>query len=495
VETVRLLGIDLGAESGRAMLGTLEAGRLALREVHRFPNGPLALNGHAHWNVYRLYEEILASLRACRNELGAGLSSLGIDTWGLDYGLLTADGALLGLPYTYRDGRTAGVMEEFCARLPAQRIYQLTGIQFMPINTLYQLAAWARRRSPATDAANALLFMPDLFHYFLTGRKCTEFSMATTSQLYNPWTQRWESEIFAALGVSPALMQEILPPGAPVGALSPEVCLQTGLPALPVIAPATHDTGSAVAATPADGEDWAYISSGTWSLMGVEMPQPICSEAARAANFTNEGGVAGTFRFLKNVMGLWLVQQCRRSWAIRQEMSYAELTQLAAEAAPFRSILSPDWSGFLNPPDMPAAIDAFCAVAGQPAPASPGQYVRAILESLALAYRRVLEQLEQVTGKRIATIHIVGGGSRSELLCQFTANATRRVVLAGPVEATAMGNVLTQAMALGKIASLADLREVVRRSCEVQRYEPAGDAGWDAAYRLFRSLDAEQTPS
>jgi rhamnulokinase len=318
--------------------------------------------------------------------------------------------------------------------------------------------------------------------------------MATTSQLYNPWTHGWEPEIFAALGVSPALMQAIVPPGASVGALSPEVCAQTGLPAVPVIAPATHDTGSAVAATPADGEDWAFISSGTWSLMGVEIRRPICSEAARAANFTNEGGVAGTFRFLKNVMGLWLVQQCRRSWATRQELGYAELTQLAAEAPAFRSILAPDWSGFLNPPDMPAAINAFCAAVGQPAPASPGQYVRAILESLALAYRQVLEQLEQVTGRRIATIHILGGGSRNELLCQLTADATGRVVLAGPVEATAMGNVLAQAMALGRIASLAELREVVRRSCEARRYDPAGNAGWDAAYRLFCDLDAEPRP-
>ncbi len=477
-----ILAVDLGAESGRAILGTIEDGRLRIRETARFPNKMVRVTGHFHWDVFNLYEEIMNSLKACPDE---GLESIGLDTWGVDFALLDSAGEFLGLPYTYRDSRTEGMMEKFFALIPRERVYQLTGIQFLQFNTLFQLFAMARENPPLLKKAQDLLFIPDIFNYLLTGEKKTEFSYATTSQLYNPRKKDWDEELFAALGVSRDIMQQIVPPGTVIGGIGRDVCRKTGLRELSVVAPATHDTGSAVAAVPAAGRDWAFISSGTWSLMGIETREPVITDKARDFNFTNEGGVGGTFRFLKNIMGLWLVQQCRKALG---SYNYEDLIRLAIDAAPFKSIIYPDSAEFFNPPDMTEAVRRFCRESGQPVPETPGEIVRCVLESLALQYRRVLDQLHEVQSQQINVINIVGGGVNNKLLCQFTADATGLPVIAGPVEAAAVGNILTQAMALGYVGSVAEVRDVVRRSFEPLRYEPRQTGLWDEVYERFQNI-------
>ncbi len=504
------LAFDLGAESGRAMVGRLKAGRLEVREVRRFANITLTLGGHLHWNVPELFEEMMAGMAAWAGGDHA-IASVGVDTWGVDFGLLDGDGSPLSLPYAYRDERTEGAMEEFFARparpgMPRERVYELTGIQFLRFNSLFQLFAMVRERSPLLEQAHDLLFMPDLFNYLLTGEKKSEFTIATTSQLYNPRGEGparhsspqasdggWEPEIFAALGVPVSLMQEIVPPATVIGRLTEAVGQKAGLGQTPVVATASHDTAAAVAAAPAEGADWAYISSGTWSLMGVESPHPVITDQSLAMNFTNEGGVGHTFRVLKNIMGLWLVQQCRRAWEGERQYSYEELSELAAEAQPFKAMIVPDDPGFMNPSDMPQAIAAFCERTGQPQPETPGEYVRCALESLALKYRMTLEELRLVWGQPINRIHVIGGGARNELLCQLAANATGLPVFAGPVEATAIGNILVQAMAMGEVESRAEVREIVRRSFPVKRYQPARSEEWEAAYNRFRELHQQRT--
>ncbi len=477
-----ILAVDLGAESGRAILGTIEDGQLRIREITRFPNRMVQVSGGLHWDVINLCEEITNSLKACRGE---ELESIGLDTWGVDFALLDRDGEFLGLPYTYRDSRTEGIMEEFFTLIPQKQVYQLTGIQFLQFNTLFQLFAMARENSPLLKKAQDLLFIPDIFNYLLTGEKKTEFSIATTSQLYNPRKKDWDEELFAALGISRDIMQQIIPPGTVIGGISRDIRRKTGLQKLSVVAPATHDTGSAVAAVPATGRDWAFISSGTWSLMGIETCEPIITDKARDFNFTNEGGVGGTFRFLKNIMGLWLVQRCRNALG---SYTYEDLMRLAADAAPFKSIINPDGTEFFNPPDMTEAVRRFCRESGQPVPESPGEIVRCILESLALQYRRVLNQLHEVQSRRINVINIVGGGVNNKLLCQFAADATGLPVIAGPVEAAAVGNILTQALALGYVGSIAEVRDIVRRSFELLRYEPRQTGLWDEAYQRFQNI-------
>jgi len=482
------VAFDLGAESGRAMLGSLDSGRLDITELHRFPNSMVNLRGHLYWDVVQLFREMKAAMRICAAEVTSEPQSLAVDTWGVDFGLLASDGSLLGFPYGYRDSRTEGAMEQLFRRIPRERIYELTGIQFLPLNSLVQLFAMVRDRSPLLHAAANLLFMPDLFNYLLTGEKKTEFTFATTSQLYNPRTGTWAGELLDALGVSADVMQEIVPPGTTIGRLDVEVAGETGLANVPVVATASHDTAAAVAAAPAEGENWAYISSGTWSLMGVESPEPIITERSRDLNFTNEGGVGGTFRVLKNIMGLWLVRQCRRAWENEGPYSYGELTEMACSAPPFVSLIEPDHPDFLNPPDMPEAIRAFCRRTGQRAPESPAEFTRCILESLALKYRLVLDQVREVYPHPIHRVHIFGGGVRNELLCQLTADAVGLPVVAGPAEATAIGNLLVQALASGDIASLADIRDIVRQSFSVKTYNPERARDWDAAYARFREL-------
>lgn len=482
------LAFDLGASSGRTLLGILHDQKISTRELHRFSNGVVDLLGSLRWNIVDLYENIKRGMRVCAAEITDRPDSMAVDTWGVDYALFASDGNLLGLPYGYRDHRTDGIMEEFFKIIPRNRVYELTGIQFMQLNTLFQLFAMTRQKSPLLKIVSDLLFTPDMISFFLTGIKKTEFTIATTSQLYNPIKQNWEDELFQALGISKSIMQEIVPPGMVLGNLLDSIAQETGLKPIPVVATASHDTGSAVAAVPAEGNDWAYISSGTWSLIGVEISSPIINEKSLAFNFTNEGGVGGTFRFLKNCMGLWPIQQCRKAWSTKQEISFDELTQLAASAKPFAAIIDPDYNGFLNPPDMPEAIRAYCRATAQKPPDNPAEMIRSILEGLALKYRYIFDQLKQLHPQPIRRIHIIGGGTQNRLLCQFTADATGIPVVAGPVEATAIGNIMVQAMGLGIVKSPAEIRRIIANSFELEKYEPQETKKWEEAYQRFVAM-------
>jgi len=487
--TKKFLAFDLGAESGRGILGLFDGKALRLEVVHRFPNGAVATLGTLHWDVLRLYSEMLQGLRACAGQHGP-VDSVGIDTWGVDFALLGRNDTLLGNPRHYRDPHTENVMETAFARVPKADIYRRTGLQFMRFNSLFQLLALQRDRSPLLDVAEHLLLIPDLFHFFFTGVKANEYTDASTSQLIDATSRGWSQDLIRRFGLPERIFGKVVAPGTNLGPLRPAIVADTGINAAPVIAPATHDTGSAVAAVPAASADgWCYISSGTWSLMGVEIPQPLLTEQALGYNFTNEGGVCGTIRLLKNIGGLWLVQECRRAWDKQgKAFTYDELTRLAGEATPFVSLVDPDDASFMLPPSMPQALADFCRRSNQPAPTEPGAVVRCALESLACRYRWVLERLEELTGKKITTIHIVGGGSQNGLLCQLTADCCNRTVVAGPVEATAIGNVLMQAIGLGVLGSLAEAREVVRRSFGVQTYSPRQPQQWEEPYQRFVKL-------
>ena len=488
MKTHHFLGFDIGASSGRTVLGTLQDQKISIKELHRFPNGMVNISGSLRWNIVDLYENVKKGMQVCASEITTKPESVAVDTWGVDYGLFAADGNLLGLPYGYRDARTDGTMEQFFKIIARDRVYELTGIQFMQLNTIFQLYSMVLAGSPLLNIAADLLFMPDMINYFLTGIKKTEFTFATTSQLYNPRKQDWDDELFAALGISKSIMQEIVPPGTVLADLSQIVADETGLEQIPVVATASHDTGSAVAAVPAEGKDWAYISSGTWSLVGIETNEPIINQKSLEYNFTNEGGVGGTFRFLKNCMGLWPIQQCRQNWARDQEISFDELTKMAAAARPFVAVIDPDHAGFLNPPDMPAAIQQYCRDTGQAVPGNQGEMTRCVLEGLALKYRYIFDQLKQVYTRPINRIHIIGGGTKNKLLNQFTADATGIPVVAGPVEATAIGNILVQAMGSGIVESPAEIRSIIANSFRLEKYEPRETEKWDAAYDRLLNL-------
>ena len=485
------LAFDLGAESGRAMVGTLAAGRLTLQEKHRFSNPNGRMNGHLYWNLLGQWEELKRGLRktAADHTGKDALSGIGVDTWGVDFGLLGRNGELLGNPYMYRDSRTEGMLDVAFAKVPKAEIFAATGIQFMQINSLFQLLAMRQQRSSILDAAETLLFVPDLFNYLFTGVKKCEFSIVSTSQMYDPRKRDWARELMKRLDLPTHILPEIVPTGTVLGPLRADVAYECEIGEIPVIAPGTHDTASAVAAVPAEGADWCYISSGTWSLMGAEIDHPIINDKTLKYNYTNEGGIGGSIRLLKNIMGLWLVQECRRQW-IREghEHTYAELARLADAAKPFGALVNPDHQPFLSPGEMPQKIVQFCETAREKAPATPGEFIRCCLESLALTYRKTLDGLEDVLGRKIKVIHIVGGGSQNELLNQMTADACGRTVVAGPAEATASGNLLVQAMALGEIKSLAELRSIIRASCELKQYEPRQAKAWDAAYSRYRDL-------
>jgi rhamnulokinase len=481
----KLLAFDLGAESGRGILGLFDGEKIRLEVVHRFPNGPVRTLDTMHWDVLRLYSEMLATLRRCAGE-HREIASLGVDTWGVDFGLLGRGGVLLGNPRHYRDPHTEGVMESAFTKVSREEIFRQTGLQFMRFNSLFQLLALQRDRCPLLEAAEHLLFMPDLFHYFFTGIKVNEFTNTTTSQIFDPTGKRWAYGLVKAFDLPGKILGTIVQPGTVLGPLRNSIAAETGIKPIPVIAPATHDTGAAIAAVPAQGSSWAYISSGTWSLMGAELPAPLINDKAREYNFTNEGGVGGTIRFLKNIMGLWLVQECRRSWERETKtFSYDDLIRLADAAPPFVSLVNPDDAGFILPDHMPRALADFCRKTNQPAPSEPGPVVRCALESLALRYRWVLQRLEELLGRRLETIHVVGGGSQNTLLCQFTADACNRPVLAGPVEATAIGNLLVQAVGLGILGSQPEAREVVRNSFAVRTYTPKEPKHWDEPYERF----------
>jgi rhamnulokinase len=489
LQQVNLLAIDLGAESGRAILGEFDGRQLELAEVHRFPNTPLKLPDGQHWDVLHLFTEIKDSIGFVVRKHGKQLTSIGLDTWGVDYGLLDRRGSLLTIPYHYRDSRTDGMLEEAFRRMPREQIYELTGIQFMPINSLYQLLSMVVNQEPVLEAAEIFLTIPDLFNYWLTGEKLCEFSNATTTQCYDPRQCVWSEPLLAAMNIPRRIFPPIINPGTSMGPLSRTVVEETGANAVSVIAPACHDTGSAVAAVPATTDHFAWISSGTWSIMGTETPEPIINSSSLESNFTNEGGVNGTFRFSKNIAGLWLLQECGRTWMRNgEEHSYHDLTQMAAKSSAFVSLIDPDYYEFAKPGDMPARIQAYSKSTGQPVPESKGEIVRCILESLALKYRLVFERLEKLVGERLEPLHIVGGGTKNRLLSQFTSNAIGRQVVAGPVEATAIGNILLQAIALKLINSLDEGRQVVADSFDLEIYEPLGHAKWDGVYKRFVEL-------
>lgn len=479
--STHFLAIDLGAESGRAMRGRLASGILSLDEICRFANEPVRNRTSLQWDILRLWLEIRRGMERASDQ---AVESVGIDTWGCDYALLGEHGSLLENPYHYRDLRTVGVMEEVWRTVSRERIYATTGIQFLVFNTLYQLYAACRTTPKLMGAASRLGTIPDLLNYWLTGNLTAEYTMATTTQCVEAKTRQWATGLLEELGIPTRLLPDLVEPGTLVGQVRADAC--AALAGTPVVAPACHDTGSAVASVFAGGTT-AFLSSGTWSLLGTELPSPIVTPRARDLNFTNEGGVCGTTRLLKNIGGLWLLQACRRSWAAAgHDVAYETLLADAA-AAPhaFRSLFDPDHRSFFQPPDMVAAIDAYCGQTGQPAPASPAAYARAILESLAFKYRVVLHSLEELTGTRFEEIRIVGGGARNRLLNQFTADATGRTVVAGPVEATALGNIAMQMLATGAVSSLAEARTIIERSFPVDRFEPAAADLWDTQYARF----------
>jgi len=481
------LAFDLGAESGRAMLGSISENLLSLEELHRFPNIPVRLPTGLYWDTLRLFHEIRQGLAMAGRERRLALEGVGIDTWGVDLALVGRDGALVDNPRHYRDARNNGMLERTFAVVPREEIFAHTGLQFMQFNTLFQLHAMKLAGSPALECAHTLLMMPDLFNYWLTGVKRSELSDASTTQFYNPVEKRWATELFERLGLPAGILPQIVPPGTWLGPLLEEVAEGAGLGQTPVYATCCHDTASAVAAVPAEGQDWCYISSGTWSLMGVELDAPVISPGSLSLNFTNEIGFGGSVRFLKNIAGLWLVQECRRAWAVSgPEYSYEELARLASTAPPFTAIIDPD--AFLEPGRMPEKIAAFCRSTGQQAPDEPAGMCRSILESLALRYRQVLESLESLLGRRLKVIHIVGGGSRNQVLNQFVADATGRTVVTGPSEATAAGNVVVQAIGAGALSGLSQARQLIRRSFPLATVEPNPQADWDRAYQRFCEL-------
>ena len=487
------LAVDLGASSGRVMAGLFNGNRLRLEQVHRFDNRPVVAAGHMHWDALALWSAVLDGLQAAAAANSGGtITSVGVDTWGVDFALLGRNDELLGNPYHYRDHRTLGMMEKVFEKISREEIFAETGLQFMELNTLYQLVAMQQTRSSILDAAESLLLMPDFFHWLLTGKKAVEFTNATTTQFYNPSSQSWSTKLFDRLGLPQRILCDIVQPGTRLGRIRKDVAANTGLDEIEVILPGTHDTASAVMAVPACGSptpqpDWCYISSGTWSLMGVEIPAPVIHDRCRERNFTNEGGVGGTIRLLKNIAGLWFVQECRRLWAQQgRDYVWDQLVHLAEESPRLISFIDPDEERFVAPANMVESIRGYCSDTGQTVPDNEGQVIRCILESLSMRYRQVLGWMDELTGGRIETVHIVGGGSQNQLLCQMAANATGRQVIAGPTEATSIGNLLVQATAAKEVGSIVEAREVVRNSFDVQEYLPRDVTAWDDAFERFR---------
>jgi rhamnulokinase len=483
--TTHYLACDLGAESGRLMLGSLDGGKLSLEELHRFPNTPIKTDGSLCWDIPGLFRELKVGLRKA-GALKLPIVSISTDSWGVDYLLLDAQGEIIPPAFHYRDPRTARGVTRVKASVDWPNIFDETGIQFMPLNTIYQLAAESSER---VARAARILMIADAFNFFLCGKAAIEESNASTTQLYNPRTRQWSKSLLGALDLPERLLPTIVPSGTSLGPLRRKLADETGLSPIQVIASCSHDTGAAVAAVPADGANWAYLSSGTWSLLGVELPAPLITDACRELNFTNEIGYGGSVRLLKNISGLWLVQECRRAWATDgQHLDYETLMKMAAAAPPFVSLIDPMDARFVAAENMPEAIAAFCRETGQPAPVMPGAFIRCALESLALLYRRTLQQIERLVGRKLERLHVVGGGSRNSLLNQFTADALQIPVLAGPAEATAAGNVLVQAIALGHVHSLSAARKIVRDSMPHKCVNPSAVASWNSAWERWTKL-------
>ena len=485
------LAIDMGASSGRHVVGLFDGTRLRLEELYRFENGPVEIAGSLYWDLLQQWSHVTAGLRAAGSRFGGQITSVGVDTWGVDFALLGRGDTLLGNPCHYRDARTNGMLERAFSMVPREEIFRHTGLQFMQFNTLYQLLAMELANSPLLEAAETLLMIPDLFHWLMTGQKCNEFTDATTTQFYNPVQGRWATELLEKFEVPTGFLTEIAQPGTNLGPLRQNLIAETGLSAANVVLPGTHDTASAVMAVPAASQpgkrpDWCYISLGTWALMGVESPEPVVNDQVLQLNFTNEGGVGNTIRLLKNITGMWLVQECRRVWnQSGRDWDWGDLNRLSAAAKPLVSFINPDAHDFLAPKDMPEAIRQFAGKTGQPVPEEEGAVLRCALESIAMKFRHVLGMCEELSGGRIETIHIVGGGTQNRQLCQAAADACGRRVLAGPIEATATGNLMMQAVAAGDVGTIAQAREVIRNSFDVEEYEPQNTAAWDEAYGRF----------
>lgn len=482
---LRLAAVDIGAESGRVLVGTFDGSHLAISDVHRFTNAPVVLAGTLHWDFLSLFREVSAGLR--RAGADGPVASVAVDTWGVDFGLLDGRGRLLANPVHYRDARTVGMVEAACAMVPREEIYATTGIQFMPINTLYQLLSMVRANDPLLGQADRLLLMGDLFAHFLSGTSVAEYTNASTSQCLDARARDWARPMLDRLGIPTAMLPDIVDPGTILGPLRAEIADAPGLAATRVVAPGSHDTASAVVGAPLDSPGTAFLSSGTWSLLGLEVPAPVISPASLAANLTNEGGVAGTIRLMRNVVGLWLVQESRRAlWPAGDGPAYDKLAAIAETAPAFTAFIDPDDERFLRPGDIPAHVRAFCAETGQPVPDDVPTLLRVVLESLALRYADVIGQLSAATGRTITSVHVVGGGANHRLLCHLTAGATGLPVRAGPVEATAAGNLAVQAIAAGELGSIAEARELIARSFPIATYEPRGD--WAEARARYASI-------
>ncbi len=486
---MKILAFDYGASSGRAILGEYDGSKLTLKETHRFSNDPVLLNGTFTWDFLRLFHEMKQGILKSALAEGKDISSIGVDTWGVDFGLLTKDGQLLGNPVHYRDSRTDGMIEEACKVIPQEEIYAETGIAFQKFNTLYQLLALKKNNSVMLENADTMLFIPDLFNFYLTGQKVCEYTITSTSQLYNPVKGQWAYEMLEKLGIRTDILPEVVPAGTKLGGLTKEICEELGVASIPVIAVAAHDTASAVVSVPFTEEGGAYLSSGTWSLLGVELEKPIINENALKLNYTNEGGINNNVRFLKNIMGLWINQECKRHWEkIGEHISFDELDEAALNAQPFKAIIDVDDSVFFEPGNMPTKVQEFCARTNQEVPQTKGEIVRCVMESLALKYRYVIEGLEEIIGKKLPKLHIVGGGCKNTILSQFTANAINRPVVAGPIEATSIGNLAVQLISLGEVKNLQEARQLIANSFPQEVYMPENPAAWDDAYEKFLKI-------
>lgn len=485
-----VLAFDLGAGSGRLVAGRLDGKHLIVEEIHRFANDPVQVGERMHWDILRLFHEMKQGILKAKHRCGsANFRSMGIDSWAVDFGLIGRHGELLGNPYHYRDHHTDGMMDEVFKVIPKKDIFRRTGIQFLQFNTIYQLAAMKKARSPLLEQAETLLMIPDLLRYFFTGERFGEFTNATTTQLFHPLDKVYDPVLLGKLGLPAHWFPAVVQPGTRIGELRARVAKELGCPAIPVTAVAEHDTGSGVVSIPAAERDFAYLISGTWSLMGTEVTEPVLNDEALAMNFTNEGGAYDTFRLLKNIMGLWILEECRRTWQKEgAQLTYDAMLQEAEQAAPFRCFIDPDDPAFLNPDHMPAAIQDFCRKTGQPVPEGIGPVLRCVLESLALKYRVVFEGIERLSGKRFSGLHIAGGGIKNRLLCRFTANAIGRPVWTGPSEGSAIGNLLVQLISLGDIRDVWEARAIVRSSFPVDEIEPEDAAQWEEAYGKFLQL-------
>lgn len=485
--TKRVLAFDFGASSGRAIIGCFDGDKITLEEVHRFSNDPVSVGGTVYWDVLRLFYEIKQGI--IKAKIAGGFDSIGIDTWGVDFGLIDSEGKLMENPVHYRDARTAGLVDEAFKTMPKEKLYGITGIQFMELNTLFQLISLKKYRPWMLERADKMLFMPDLFGYMLTGKMCAEYSIASTSQLIDLDKRTWSKEILDAFGIKESVFAPLVQPGTVLGELSKEVCEECGVDSVPVISVCGHDTQSAITSVPCEDGDFAFLSSGTWSLFGTELDKPIVNETSMNINITNEGGFDGSTGFLKNIIGLWLIQESRRQWKREgKEYSYADLEKLALAAEPFKCFIDPDAPEFVPHGNIPERVREFCRKTGQYVPETVGEIMRCIYESLAMKYRLTFEKLRECTERDYPVIHVIGGGTKDGLLCQMTANSCDRTVKAGPIEATVMGNVAVQLMSDGSVKNIGQARKIVAESSELKTFEPKDTDKWAEAYEDFLKI-------